>query len=1280
MTSTWNALPRGRRILGRGRLLALSSLALAVTSALPGRADANTYIVTSQAELLNAIQTINADADSGATIQLGASFALTTNSNAIFPTITVPVTLDAQGFTLSGLSPSGPITFTSLAGTLTIEGTLVGGDGGTTGSGGTGLGLHSASLTSSVINNGSIIGGAGGSTSGAGSVAVYMSQTTFINNGTILGGLGTASSAGGAGASLYYGSTLTNNGQIYGGDSVSGVAGVGVLLSGLTSAGSALINNGTIAGGNSDGGTAAGGSGVSTSGTLQSASITNMGTIQGGAGAAGISGNAATTIINSGLIEAGAGYANAISMTGTAANGLTLQLQAGSIIDGNVVASAAATANIFQLGGTANASFDVSQIGAQYLNFTAFQKIGSSTWSLIDTGTAATPWDIEQGTLQIGDGGTSGSIVGDVTDNSALAFDRSDAFAFANLISGTGSVSQVGTGVTTLTGSNTYTGGTTIAAGTLRVSSDASLGDASGSLTFTGGTLNTTADVTSSRNVILDGTGTFSTDAGSTLTLDGTVSGTGSLAKTGDGTLVLTGTNTYVGGTLFADGQVNVSSDANLGAASGSLGFVGGTLHTTADITMNRAVNLEGDGSFLTDAATTLTQAGVIAGSGALVKAGSGTLVLTGDNSYSGGTSINAGTLQVGGGGISGSIVGNVANNGSLILDRSDSLMLAGAISGTGTLNQIGSGTAVLTGTNTYTGGTTISGGALQLGNGGTSGSLLGDVTNNGTLVFDRSDDVTFANVISGSGGVVQAGSGATVLDGVQTYTGTTTIDAGSLFVDGSINSSVMVNTAGTLGGTGTIVGNVTNAGTVAPGDNGIGTLTVSGNYIGQGGTLAINAKLGDDSSATSLLVVTGDTSGTTNVQVTNLGGAGAQTVQGIKVIDVQGASNGSFSLLGNYVYQGQRAVVAGAYAYRLYKNGVDTPTDGDWYLRSDAITTSNNTAPPSTVSPTSPLYAPSVPLYEAYAGVLQRLNQLGTLQQREGSFDSAADDAASADDARRGAAWVHVSTDHADLSPETSTTDAGYDVTTQKLQVGIDGLLHEGSNGVLVAGLTAQSGKATSDVQSTFGEGRIKTTGYGVGGTLTWYSTGGFYVDGQAQWNRYRTDIDSYTLARELVDGNHGSGYSLGIEAGQKFAMNDEWSLIPQGQLIYSSVRFDGFDDPYDATVSRQDGDSLTARAGLAVDHESTWRNDAGATSRAHVYGIANLYYDFMDGTKTDVSGLTLSSRNAPLWSGLGVGGSLGWKDGRYRLFGEALAQTSVQHFGDSSSYSLRVGFDMRW
>src|SRR5258705_9506946 len=103
---------------------------------------------------------------------------------------------------------------------------------------------------------------------------------------------------------------------------------------------------------------------------------------------------------------------------------------------------------------------------------------------------------------------------------------------------------------------------------------------------------------------------------------------------------------------------------------------------------------------------------------------------LTGTNTYSGGTTISAGTLQVGNGGTTGSITGDVTDNGVLAFDRSDSVTFAGAISGTGSVTQIGTGTTILTGTNTYSGGTTISAGTLQIGTGTTPGHNTANTMN----------------------------------------------------------------------------------------------------------------------------------------------------------------------------------------------------------------------------------------------------------------------------------------------------------------------------------------------------------------------------------------------------------------------------------------------------------------------------------------------------------------------------------------------------------------------
>jgi autotransporter-associated beta strand protein len=123
---------------------------------------------------------------------------------------------------------------------------------------------------------------------------------------------------------------------------------------------------------------------------------------------------------------------------------------------------------------------------------------------------------------------------------------------------------------------------------------------------------------------------------------------------------------------------------------------------------------------------------GVISGSGGMTKAGAGTFTLTGANTYTGGTTVAGGTLQLGNGGTTGSIAGDVADNGILAIQHSNDVLFAGTISGTGALVQSGTGRTALTGTNTYSGGTTISAGTLVIGNGGATGSIIGNRRNSG--------------------------------------------------------------------------------------------------------------------------------------------------------------------------------------------------------------------------------------------------------------------------------------------------------------------------------------------------------------------------------------------------------------------------------------------------------------------------------------------------------------------------------------------------------------------
>ena len=234
-----------------------------------------------------------------------------------------------------------------------------------------------------------------------------------------------------------------------------------------------------------------------------------------------------------------------------------------------------------------------------------------------------------------------------------------------------------------------------------------------------------------------------------------------------------------------------------------------------------------------------------IAGPGSLAVTGSGLVVLTNDNTYSGGTTLSAGTLQLGNGGTTGSVAGNVIDNATLAFNHSDSPTVAGTISGSGGLQQIGSGLTTLTASNTYTGTTTISNGTLQLDAGGNTGMIAGNIVNTSALVFSRSDTATYNGAISGAGTVTQAGPGVLIFNGNHSYTGLTTVSAGTLQIgsggaSGSIVGDVAIASAGsalvfarsdqvTYGGT------VSGAGMLA--QQGPGNLILTGTNTYSGGT-----------------------------------------------------------------------------------------------------------------------------------------------------------------------------------------------------------------------------------------------------------------------------------------------------------------------------------------------------------------------------------------------------------------------------------------------------------
>jgi autotransporter-associated beta strand protein len=266
----------------------------------------------------------------------------------------------------------------------------------------------------------------------------------------------------------------------------------------------------------------------------------------------------------------------------------------------------------------------------------------------------------------------------------------------------------------------------------------------------------------------------ISVDPGVTATINNPIAASVGLLKSGSGALVL-------GGNAVA-GSLKIDAGTLVIGTGGTTGSVVGNIANAGSVRFNRL-----------DAST---YDGAISGTGSLTKLGPGMLTLTGSNSYSGGTTISGGTLSIGDSGTTGWITGDITNNGLLRFNRSDAVTYGGVISGTGSLAKLGPGMLTITGSNSYSGGTTISGGTLSIGDSGTTGWIVGDITNNGSLRFNRSDAVTFASVISGTGSLTKLGPGMLTLTGSNSYSGATTISGGILQVT---NASALASTPVTV-------------------------------------------------------------------------------------------------------------------------------------------------------------------------------------------------------------------------------------------------------------------------------------------------------------------------------------------------------------------------------------------------------------------------------------------------------------------------------------------------
>ncbi|QQJ86476.1 fibronectin-binding autotransporter adhesin ShdA [Salmonella enterica subsp. enterica serovar Derby] len=1099
-------------------------------------------------------------------------------------------------------------------------------------------------------------------------------------------------------------------------------------------------------------------------------------------------------IDNSGVLKVGEGeLENTLSGTGslvkTGTGELTLNgdndYSGGTTIyDGALIAD-----NADSLGSGDIDNSGVLQVGEGELKNTLFGsgslvKTGTGELTLSGDNTYSGGTTISGGTLIAASVNALGS--GDIDNSGVLKVGEGE---LKNTLSGSGSLVKTGTGELTLSGdNNTYSGDTTIADGTLIAANVNALGsgnidnsstlmlDANGAFklanitTHSGATTALAAGSTLYASQLTQENGsTLSIDLGAatddamitadSVTLGGTlnISGIGNVtdswtpeaytytlidsdsAITSDfDDLTIAGMNREDVDFLTIDGKVDETDNTNYDLTA-SLSWYADRDNATTDAHGTFTLS-DPDGSFnvaatLTDVDDTLDPGSRWDGK-SLTKEGAGTLILSGDNDYSGGTTINEGTLVAASTTALGT--GLVDNNATLVLDVDGEVSAVGGITThSGATTQLALGTSLDLGDSALiqqdgstlnvelnsdsvqpliTGGSATLGGDLVVSDASLQArasdaefqsfklmdmdsDISGDFTSLTMNLIDKPDYLTVTGTINpadaseyllteglswnatatsatpahgtftlsagdsfevtsvlgdktGNGdwdgkSLTKLGAGKLTLSGANTYTGDTNVQEGTLWLsgDGSIGEmgsqqAVNVASGATFGGSNgtTVNGKVTNEGTLVFGDseetgaiftlNGdlinMGTMTsgsssstpgntlyVDGNYTGNGGSLYLNTVLGDDDSATDKLVITGDASGTTDLYINGIGD-GAQTTNGIEVVDVGGVSTSD-------AFELKNEVNAGLYTYRLYWN----ESDNDWYLASKAQSDDDDSGgddtpsdggddggnvtppddggdggnvtppddggdggdvtPPDDGGDVAPQYRADIGAYMGNQWMARNL-QMQTLYDREGSQYRNAD----------GSVWARFKAGKAESEAVSGNIDM--DSNYSQFQLGGDILAWGNGQQSVTVGVMASYINADTDSTGNRGADGSQFTssanvdGYNLGVYATWFADAqthsGAYVDSWYQYGFYNNSVESGDAGSESYDS---TANAVSLETGYRYDIalsnGNTVSLTPQAQVVWQNYSADSVKDNYGTRIDGQDGDSWTTRLGLRVD-----------------------------------------------------------------------------------------------
>ncbi|EAW3943395.1 TPA: autotransporter-associated beta strand repeat-containing protein [Salmonella enterica] len=834
---------------------------------------------------------------------------------------------------------------------------------------------------------------------------------------------------------------------------------------------------------------------------------------------------------------------------------------------------------------------------------------------------------------------------GDVTDNATLELNTGGTFD--NVISGSGQVVKSGDDTLTLSGANSYTGGTLISGGTLVATSVEALGS---------------GDVTDNAVLELNTGGTF----------DNAISGSGQVVKSGDKTLTLSGANSYTGGTTISGGTLVASNVEALGSGDidnyASLQLNASGQFVTANLTTHdNAITAIGAGSALR--ANTLTQEANSTLAVHLTDSNSGAIV-TADRANLGGT------LDITG-------IGNVAKSWTrdayaYTLIDSDSAIdsdfaqftVAGMdakqvdfLTVDGRVNADDDTrydvTASLSWYADSDNAATDAHGTFTLSEQGHSFTLNTALTDvDATL---NPDSATYWDGKS----LIKRGAGTLILGAQNTYSGDTDVQEGALWLAetatiGSAGSAQAVNIAANAafgGHNATVNGHVNNLGNlyfvdtftvngdvvnssamISGSDQPNNTLTIAGNYTGNDGHLYLNTQLGDDSSPTDKLIVTGGTAGSTTLHITNVNGLGAQTVNGIEVIEVGGQSDGDFRL-----YKGH--VDINAWTYTLKQDG------GDWYLRSesdDVPDDGGEVTPPDDggevtppddggevtppddggevtppddggevtppdddgevtppddggditppddggditppdggdVTPVAPQYRADIGVYLGNQWMARNL-QMQTLYDREGSQYRSAD----------GSIWMRFKAGKAESQAVNGNVDIDSDYS--QFQLGGDILTWSDGAQSVTVGLMGSYINASTDSTGNRGadgsqfSANGSVDGYNLGLYATWFADAqshrGAYIDSWYQYGAYNNSVDNDGLSASRYDS---AAHAVSLETGYRYDIalsnRNTVSLTPQAQVTWQRYSADTVIDDGGTRISGQNDDSWTTRLGMRVD-----------------------------------------------------------------------------------------------